>query len=248
MRKKGTASCCGRECPGHRPRHCWVKWVFPVTGLLALVWFLIRVVPKPSRATYPCQRVAMPLASGFVVWLVALVTSITVFRGVRRLVRESRVILVSICLGTAAVTGVVSFADFPDRLAKTGEPWGPHRPIGEAKGIHPGRVVWVHDPNATDWDGYDSPEHWDNAANKQYSRNLGTGEGIELILLHSTAIRGDIDSDGDVHIRDLSALCENWLQRADPNDLDADLNGDHTVDLKDLAILGRDWGTVSTQQ
>ncbi|HUV65677.1 MAG TPA: hypothetical protein VMW24_17405, partial [Sedimentisphaerales bacterium] len=33
-------------------------------------------------------------------------------------------------------------------------------PIGAAQGVHPGRVVWIHDPNATDWDGYSSPEHW----------------------------------------------------------------------------------------
>ena len=25
----------------------------------------------------------------------------------------------------------------------------PLKPIGEAKGIHPGRVVWVHDPQVT---------------------------------------------------------------------------------------------------
>ena len=35
-----------------------------------------------------------------------------------------------------------------------------HDPIGAAKGIHPGRVVWVWNPGATDWDGYSSPEHW----------------------------------------------------------------------------------------
>ena len=157
---KRTASCQGRECPQHRPRHRWVKWFFPVTGLLALVWFLIRVVPKPSRATYPCQRVAMPLASGFVVWLAALVTSITASARFRRLVRESRLVLVGICLVTAAVTGLVSLARLPDRLVITGEPWGAHGAIGEGKGIHPGRVVWVHDPDATDWAGYNSPEHW----------------------------------------------------------------------------------------
>ncbi len=33
-------------------------------------------------------------------------------------------------------------------------------PIGVAKGIHPGRVVWVWDDSATNWDGYDSLEHW----------------------------------------------------------------------------------------
>ncbi len=30
---------------------------------------------------------------------------------------------------------------------------GPNRPVGEPKGIHPGRVVWVHDPAVARWDG-----------------------------------------------------------------------------------------------
>jgi uncharacterized protein (DUF362 family) len=34
-----------------------------------------------------------------------------------------------------------------------------HPPIGQAKGIHPGRVVWVHDADATDWEG-PGHEHW----------------------------------------------------------------------------------------
>ena len=29
-------------------------------------------------------------------------------------------------------------------------------------------------------------EHWNNATNKQYSRNLGTGQGIELVPLTAT--------------------------------------------------------------
>jgi len=91
-------------------------------------------------------------------------------------------------------------------------------------------------------------EHWNNATDKQYSRNLKTWGGIELILLHSDAIKADIDSDGDVDIRDVFALSENWLEYGDPNDLDADLNKDHVVDFKDFAILGKDWGTVTTQQ
>ena len=47
------------------------RW-WPLGGALALCWFVIRVVPKPSRATYPCQQAAFPVASGFVVWLLAL--------------------------------------------------------------------------------------------------------------------------------------------------------------------------------
>jgi len=35
----------------------------------------------------------------------------------------------------------------------------PLKPIGEAKGTHPGRVVWVHDPQVLDWEGPGNG-HW----------------------------------------------------------------------------------------
>ena len=34
------------------------KIFFPVIGTLSLIWFLVRVIPKPSRAAYPCMRAA----------------------------------------------------------------------------------------------------------------------------------------------------------------------------------------------
>jgi len=34
-------------------------------------------------------------------------------------------------------------------------------PIGQAKGIHPGRVVWVHDPEATTWNGPGDGHLWE---------------------------------------------------------------------------------------
>jgi len=133
-----------------------VWWASPVVGLLALIWFLIRVVPKPSRAAYPCQRVAMPLASGFVTWLILLVGSVALLRRAGQLLRRSRPVLVCICLITVAIVAVASWAGRSQRLVSAAGPWGPHGPLGEARGIHPGRVVWVHDPDATDWDGYNS--------------------------------------------------------------------------------------------
>jgi hypothetical protein len=90
-------------------------------------------------------------------------------------------------------------------------------------------------------------EHWNDPFHKQYSRNLGTGDGIELILLHSDATEGDIDSDGDVDAQDLLAMCGRWLMRADPNSPDADLNGDGAVDFKDLATLGQQWNRITMQ-
>ncbi|MDH4239188.1 MAG: hypothetical protein OEW48_06465, partial [Phycisphaerae bacterium] len=73
-RKKKTPSDCSKadKLPGRFGKYPWLIWLFPVVGLVSLIWFLIRVVPKPSRATYPCQRAAFPLASGFIIWLFGL--------------------------------------------------------------------------------------------------------------------------------------------------------------------------------
>jgi gluconolactonase len=35
--------------------------------------------------------------------------------------------------------------------------------MGVAKGIHPGRVVWVHDPEATDWEGPGDGHPWESS-------------------------------------------------------------------------------------
>jgi hypothetical protein len=138
------------------PRLNWWAWVFSGMGLVSLLWFLVRVIPKPSRAAYPCQRLAFPVASSFVVWLAALLGSAFAWRKAR--VRRQR--FWRACLwGAGALAGCVlvvrsvpalrSFADNP-----------PHGPLGAAKGVCPGRVAWVYAPTATSWDGYTSPEHW----------------------------------------------------------------------------------------
>jgi hypothetical protein len=139
----------------------WLKWLFPITSLLALIWFLIRVVPKPSRALYPCQRIAQPLASGFVVWLTGLIASAAAYRKAKRLFHQSRYIV-----GAAAVAVAVAAIFWPlcltaDKTSKAA-PFVPadlpNTPIGVAKGIHPGRVVWVYDPALTDQNG--TAGHW----------------------------------------------------------------------------------------
>jgi len=160
MESHRTFDSCPSRCrpPAQRTSRRWTRWMMPVAGLMAFLWFLIRVMPKPSRAAYPCQRAAMPLASAFVVWLLGLIGLRKLLGRARPLMKDHRVVLAGICVGTAAVIGVVSFATAPDPPAAG--PWGPHGPMGEARGIHPGRVVWVYDPDATDWDGLQSPEHW----------------------------------------------------------------------------------------
>jgi len=44
----------------------------------------------------------------------------------------------------------------------------PLKPIGQARGIHPGRVVWVHDPQVLDWNGPGDGHWWEgNRLNQQ---------------------------------------------------------------------------------
>ena len=48
------------------------KIIYMIVSILATLWFLFRVIPKPSRATYPCMQVAAPMMSGFVIWVLSL--------------------------------------------------------------------------------------------------------------------------------------------------------------------------------
>ncbi|HPT32164.1 MAG TPA: hypothetical protein PLW67_10005, partial [Prolixibacteraceae bacterium] len=57
---------------------------FIIAGTGSLLWFLIRVIPKPSRAAYPCMRAAAPVASAFVLYLLGLFASAALFKKSRQ--------------------------------------------------------------------------------------------------------------------------------------------------------------------
>jgi len=154
------------ECPVHNSKRRWFTWVFPIGGLLALIWFLIRVIPKPSRAMYPCQRAAFPLASGFVIWLAGAVGSITAVRKAKRCFAQSRYILCVMLVAVSVGFIWLSQSITTEKAVLAGEPTA-NAPIGIAKGIHPGRVVWAHDPDATDWDGPGNGYWWEGSHTNQ---------------------------------------------------------------------------------
>ncbi len=160
-----------KVCPktgkiAERPRwYGWLRWLFPITGLAALVWFLIRVIPKPSRATYPCQRVAFPLASGFIVWLMGLLGSVAAYRRARVYLSRARYVLAVVCILVSVGFIYFSLSVSSQRASLAEEERAAQaslEPMGTARGIHTGRVVWVHDPNATDWEyvSQEQSEHW----------------------------------------------------------------------------------------
>jgi hypothetical protein len=147
-----------RVCPRTgRPlrfrRRRWLLWLGPILGLGSLIWFLIRVVPKPSRAAYPCQRVAFPLASGFVTWLVGLAASAALFRRAKASMARRRWAVAGALAALAVGCVWMSLSLTDDTDAVAADPHPVNAPLGAGRGVHPGRVVWVHDPNATDWKG-----------------------------------------------------------------------------------------------
>jgi len=125
--------------------------LFPVTGLASLIWVLIRVIPKPSRATYPCMKAAAPVATTFIVWITGLYSSALFFKKARKHLADSRYALFAL----AAIASVVLFTipmlhdTSPANAVAYQILDDPNNPIGEGKGIFPGRVVWIHDTDAT---------------------------------------------------------------------------------------------------
>ncbi len=172
---------CKRSLQGHG-KYRWLVWLCPVVGLGSLIWFLIRVIPKPSRATYPCQRMAAPLASGFVIWITGIVGSTLAYRRARKHLHQARWAFAGFCL----VVGVVALwiplaatsSDPATAAFVPSEP--PNSPMGAAKGIFPGRVVWVHDPDATGWDGR-SGSWWDDNNTDQDAVDLMVSKTLQTL-------------------------------------------------------------------
>ena len=136
-------------------RRRWLPWVVPFVGIASLLWFLVRVIPKPSRATYPCQRLAAPIASGFIVWLTGIVASSLAYRKAKCLAGQSRYAVAGVfaAVAVAAIWWSVNITADRGVGAAFTPTDPPNSPVGIGKGIYPGRVVWVHDPEATSWDG-----------------------------------------------------------------------------------------------
>ncbi|MHC4284615.1 MAG: hypothetical protein ACYSWZ_16820 [Planctomycetota bacterium] len=163
LKEKHHLSDCAKAGKSDRRdrKYRWLKWLFPIAGLVSLVWFLIRVVPKPSRATYPCQRFAFPLASGFVTWILGLGAWAVAFRKAKVSFARRQYAIGLVCLAVSVGALWLAVSIGSDDWAMADEPEA-LSPIGEATGIYPGRVVWVHDPEATDWAGPGDGHPWES--------------------------------------------------------------------------------------
>ncbi|MDH6356580.1 DUF362 domain-containing protein [Parabacteroides sp. PF5-9] len=153
----------------------WLRhFVFIGLGLSATLWFLIRVIPKPSRATYPCMQTAAPLMSTFVIYLLSLGGSIAAFKGTKRLFIQRKfgwvALSIMIGLACAALFTVNNAKEVYARAADVELKFmlPANTPQGMARGIFPGRVAWSYAPGTATWDeqtGYWFEDRWNNQAN-----------------------------------------------------------------------------------
>jgi len=131
----------------------WSKISFFALGIASTIWFLVRVIPKPARATYPCMRAAAPFMSSFVIYLLTLGSASMLLRKIPSAFKKAQMGLTAMFFIVAlAIPGISMLA--PKSVLVTEET--PHEaantPMGIAKGMNPGRVVWVYNPDATDKD------------------------------------------------------------------------------------------------
>lgn len=192
----------------------WGKIILPLIGAGSLIWFLIRVIPKPSRASYPCMKVAAPMASSFVLWILGLIASVTAFKKMKTAFAKSSYTLavmflvlgISFTLFTASQSGITLFAG-----SQQIETVIPNNPIGAAKGVNPGRVVWVWNPHATNenctnlYIPKSSPWAWNEVADSNsdgYFLDKNNDQG-EIDKMLSSAIKSLTDAETDFNAWDM---------------------------------------------
>jgi hypothetical protein len=167
--EKGPLLVCGKtgRVVGLNRKYRWYRLYIPFVGVLALIWYLVRVIPKPSRATYPCQKVGAPIAFGGLVYLLSIFGLITAFRKTRKFLYQNRYAAAGVCLVIGLVCSVMvqRMNESTARAEDTGTftpSDAPNTPIGTARGINPGRVAWGYDLSACTWDG--SSSYWFSSA------------------------------------------------------------------------------------
>ncbi len=154
-------------------------------GLIATIWFIIRVIPKPSRIHYPCMQMAAPFASSFVLYITGLLSGVFAWKKLTEAVQNSRYVT-SIAFGLLLVCAAVIFTmngSFISKASTTVDEPGPNEPVGTAKGIFPGRVVWVWNPQATDENCTNTPGDywWQNQNNNQEAINQMVSNSIRKL-------------------------------------------------------------------
>jgi hypothetical protein len=163
----------------------FIKFLFVFTGIASGIWFLIRVIPKPQRAAYPCMRAAAPVMSGFILYLLNFSGSILFFKKARKHLLQKKYFLAMVFIAIAFVSTFLFISNKTDIIyakAKNDLLIKSNEPVGVARGLYSGRVVWVHNPGVVTWDGTNG--HW-------WEDSVISQSGAEKMLKYSlTSLTG----------------------------------------------------------
>jgi len=159
--------------------------LFHFAGIAAIIWFLVRVLPRPDRIRYPCQQMSVSIAFGYIAFWSLLWSAI--FHGlglwIRRVNYKSAaiapVILVAFILLFSITSNVFAVTESNDPYELTIWDPIPKDPIGTPQGYKPGRVVWGWNPNATEKEliGY----WWEKGNNNQTIVDQMFSSGIKTL-------------------------------------------------------------------
>ncbi len=155
------------------------KLIFILMGITSTIWFLIRVIPKPHRASYPCMQAASPIMSGFILWILSSTTAVFTFKRAGQYYKNSRYLIGGIFLLTGIIAGVVSISVNTSQINATSlDYYTPNTPIGQAQGQNPGRVSWV-------WNSHSTNENMLNTEGDYWYENGNASQSVIDSMLSS---------------------------------------------------------------
>jgi len=135
----------------------FLKVSFFITGIGSTIWFLYRFIQKPSRINYPCMQAAAPIMSSFLIWLSGFIVAFLSIKRFKVMWQKSKFAFAAVLLFVSLIAGAVMVGSVVfDGLANTAATplvktidETRNDPVGDGYGIYNGRVVWVHDADAT---------------------------------------------------------------------------------------------------
>ncbi len=125
---------------------------FHLIGIACIIWFLVRILPKPDRIRYPCQQMSITVAIGYIAFWTVLFHSLGLW--IKKIKLKTTALapsILAVLIILFTITGPV-FANNDSYLSISYERWDPipNEPIGTPQGYNPGRVSWVWNSNATE--------------------------------------------------------------------------------------------------
>lgn len=156
------------------------KFGFFFLGISSTIWFLIRVIPKPQRATYPCMQVAAPIMSSMVIYLLSLFGSIIAYKKAKKNFLKAKYLLAVTFLILTVVSAFTFMLQNNVSLFASEMDVKANEPVGTGRGIFPGRVAWIFNPDVAKYNG-STGNFWDDSNTIQSETDEMVSEAIKKL-------------------------------------------------------------------